>query len=264
MAKRGRVEARVTIPSGGAAVSYTDSAGGPLTATVPAGNYAGPTAVLAELVTQIQGLTGAVGANFTGSLSAGESGTGLVTIHSTDTPWSLTWTSTTLRDLLGFAGNISSVSAAQTGTKQAKGLWLPDVEKWSPRGDEKSGGSNIGVTVTDTRQISDDQGNVQTLGGTSRKEIRGLRWEGVSQARTLIRYESVSNESFEQFWSDTFCGGFAWFLRGARWTIWWDADLSITTVATPVGLEEFDPQTLVANWVGRFVVGVPLLVVVPS
>lgn len=263
MAKRGRIEARVTIPTGGAAVSYTDSAGGPLTATVPAGNYTGPTAVLAELVTQIQGLTGAVGANFTASLSAGESGTGLVTMDTSDEPWSLTWTSTNLRDLLGYTANISSVTTAQVGTKQAKGLWLPDVEKWTPRGDEKSGGSNIGVTVTDTRQLLDANGTVQTLGGTSRKEIRGLKWVGVSQARTLIRYESVSNESFEQFWLDTYCGSFTWFLRGARWTIYWDADLSITTVAVPIGLSEFDPATLVPDWVGRFIVEAPLLSVVP-
>lgn len=263
MASRGRIEARVTIPTGGAAVSYTDSAGSG-TATVPAGNYTGPTAVLAALVTAIQGLAGAIGANFTASLSAGESGTGLVTMDTPDEPWSITWTSTTLRDLLGFAGNISAVTTAQVGTKQAKGLWLPDQPKWSPRGDEKSGGTNIGVTVTDTRQLISPLGHVQTLGGTSRKEIRGLRWEGISQARALIRYESTSNESFEQFWLDTYAGNFSFFQRGAQWTIWWDADGSVTTTTVPVGLDECDPKTLAANWVGRFIVELPLLVVVPS
>lgn len=262
MAKRGRIEARFTVPTGGWTGSYTDSAG-TATFTVAAGNYSGPTALLAALVTAIQGLAGAIGDTFTGSLSAGESGTGLVTINATAAPWSITWTSTDLRDALGFAANISAVSAAQTGTKQAKGLWLPNVEKWSPRGDEKSGGSNIAVTVTTTRQLMSESGHVQTLGGGSWKEIRGLRWSGVTDARTLIRYEATANESFEQFWLDTYAGNVSYFQRGSQWTIYWDADLSVTTVTVPIGLDEFDPSTLVPDWVGRFVVTIPLLIVVP-
>ena len=35
----GRVEARIKIPTGGSAVSATNSGGGPTTVTIPAGNY---------------------------------------------------------------------------------------------------------------------------------------------------------------------------------------------------------------------------------
>ena len=89
---RGRVEARITVPTGGWSVSLTITAiGGPYTVTVAAGNYF-PTDLLSTLQTQLDAATGGDGA-FTVSASWGEAGTGLVTIaHATQT-FTLTWTS---------------------------------------------------------------------------------------------------------------------------------------------------------------------------
>lgn len=261
-AYRGRIEARIVVPTGGYAVSYTDSAGTG-TATVAAGNYSGPTAFLAALVAAVQALAGAIGANFTGSISNGESGTGKTTMHSTDTPWSMTFTNTEVRDILGYTGNISSVSSAQVSTKSCRGLWMPDVVKWTPNGDD-GGDDNIGVVVSDIRQLVSPSGHVWTFGGNERSELRGMRWEGISNNKAKIRYETVTNESFERFWRDSFLGDVAYIKRGAVWTVFWNADDTPSTEFVLVGMKECDPRTLVANWTGKYVVELGLLIKVPA
>ena len=59
---RGRVEARITVPTGGWSVSLTITAiGGPYTVTVAAGNYF-PTDLLSTFQTQLDAATGGDGA----------------------------------------------------------------------------------------------------------------------------------------------------------------------------------------------------------
>ena len=132
---RGRVEARITVPTGGWSVSLTITAiGGPYTVTIPAGNIF-PTDLLSSFQTQLDAATGGDGA-FTVSASWGESGTGFVTIaHATQT-FTLTWTSTDLRDVLGFAGTLTPAARTLTGPfhARASGAAARRVRRKQPRG----------------------------------------------------------------------------------------------------------------------------------
>src|SRR3990167_5593249 len=71
---------------------------------------------------------GTLGGTYTLSLDdTSDSATGKVTISATGvTTFNVTWTSTTLRDYLGFTANLSG-AASYTGTNQARFLWLPNV-----------------------------------------------------------------------------------------------------------------------------------------
>lgn len=255
MSKKGRLEGQIYLSANWTA-AFTDSVG-LTTVTINSGNW-----YILDLIAEINI---DLPRNWLVTIDDGEGGTGRVTITTTDVNFSVTWTSTDLRDLLGFTGNIVAVSTAQTGTNAAKGIWLPDVVKWSPHGDE-DGGGDIGVLVTDKTQTVNGQGYVKTLVSSERREIRGVRWQGVRQGKVRTRYETYANESFEQFWRDTQNGNtVAYFVPGSPVRFYPDADAdSVYSVAKIVGLGEFDPQTLVPNWVGRYVVEIPTMIVVPA
>src|SRR3990167_1112188 len=96
----GRLEGQITVPTGG----WTATVGGP--ATIAAGTY------------YAAAFLAAVGAAFAtagsttcaASASLGVSGTGLVTI-TFGSATAITWVSTDLRDILGFAGNSGSATS---------------------------------------------------------------------------------------------------------------------------------------------------------
>lgn len=253
----GSVGVDITVPTGGWDLEYTDSEGGPLTATIAAGNY-----TIAELVAAVQAaiiaLTGDVGANFTATLSAGESGTGKVTLNTTDTDWSITWTDTDLRDALGFAGDISAVSTAQTGTKHVVGLWLPgNPSKFSMYGDGAAGS-----LVTDYAATVGPTGRVYALFGNSYNKHAGIRWEGVPDHRALAHLESVIGESFESFIRDVMTGRKSYIGVNATIRLTWNADVAATfaegrVLWPPV----FDLAQFVTGWIGRFNVALGDLVI---
>jgi hypothetical protein len=254
-AKQGRLEARYTF-SANQQVSWTDSAGGPLTATVTAGNYY-PHELASALQTSIQGLTGAVGANASVTISDGEGGTGRCTITTSDTPWSLSWTTTPMRDALGFSANISNVSAAQTGT-HVRGLWLPGLAKFSQYGDGAGG-----TIETDLRHLVGPTGVVTTLMGNKRRVHKNARWTSVVNSRALAHFESVTNESFESFFLDVATGRVSSYIPvGAYVRLVWDADVDGTyAVGRLMWPDTFDLEQYVSGWVGRFRVDLPPLMV---
>ncbi len=193
---RGRVEARITVPTGGWSVSLTITAiGGPYTVTVAAGNYF-PTDLLSSFQTQLDAATGADGA-FTVSASWGETGTGLVTISHTIQTFTLTWTSTDLRDVLGFAGNLTPAALTFTGTLHARGVWLSDCEMDVDRGIDG------GVYETDRAVQVSPQGDVDGLVYNTRPRQEGFTWMHVTHPRAQITYETTTGASFEQWWRDT-------------------------------------------------------------
>ena len=124
----GRWEAYFTVPTGGAAMSVTNGAGGPTVVTVPAGTYL-PSSLVAAVVAQLIATRPPSTGAWTGTLSTGPTGTGRVTLNCTQSSgtWSIAWTSTVLRNVLGFAADIVAVAVAQTGTRVMRGLWLPDA-----------------------------------------------------------------------------------------------------------------------------------------
>lgn len=258
MAKGGRIEAAIVFAAN-VTFQWTDSAGGPLTVTVTAGTYY-ITDLCATIQTAIRNLAGTVGDGATVSVSNGESGTGKVTI--TGSTFSITWTSTDLRDVLGFAGNITSQTSV-TGDKHAKGMWIPSVPKWTKHGDDE-GDDNSAVYVSDLRQTVSPQGHVKTLVNTRYSEYRGIRWEGVPQARARRMHESVTGESFERFWLDCILGDQTYFQVGSALRLYWDAGASDYIAVRLVGMPEFDPGLLVESWPGRYVIELPRLIVIPA
>jgi len=259
-AKCGRLEARITVPTGGWAVSYTDT-NGTATATVPAGNYY-PLELAAELQAQIRALAGGIGDGMLISISDGESGTGRCQIlPGSGGSGPLNWTSTDLRDALGFAGNISADDFANqnnTGTKHCRGLWLPGVSKYSMYGD----GAN-GTLVTDFRATVGPTGVTDSAFGNKHRRHIGVRWVGVPAARAMAHHESsVTNESFESFFLDVATSRVSYISVGTYVRLVWDADVDGTyAVGRLLWPATFDVPQMTRGWTGRYVVDMPPLAV---
>lgn len=253
----GSLQADITVPTGGWDLAYTDSAGGPLTATVAAGSYT-PTELVAAVQAAVIALTGAVGANFTATLSAGESGTGKVTLTTSDTPWSISWTDTDLRDALGFAANITAVSVAQTGTKFAVGLFLPG----NPAMFNAHGSGAGGTIKTDYSATVGPTGRVNALFGNSYVEHPRIRWEGVPNNRAWVHFESVTGESFEAWYRDVATGRKSYVGVNTLIRLTWNADSPSTYVEGRLLWDPtFDLDALVTGWTGRWNILLPTLVV---
>jgi hypothetical protein len=247
--KGGRLELRYTLTTTWDA-TFTDS-GGATAVSIPSGNH-----YPVDIITAIDG---DVGPAWTISIDDGENGTGRCTIHSTNTPWSITWTSTALRDALGFTANITNVSAAQTGTNAVAGLWLPGegIGKWSMYGDSANGS-----LVTDWRATVGPTGQVRAFCGNSFRVHEGIRWEGVPSHRAMDHLEVVSGESFESFALDAMTGRKSYIPVNAYVRLYWDADVDGTyAVGRLQWPARFDVRRLVENWNGRFIVDLPKFVV---
>lgn len=210
----GRIEALRVVPTGGAAVSATNASGGPSACTVAAGSY---------YLTAAGGVTGLLAALQT-ALNAGRpsgwtvtmSTEGLVTINCSDVPYALTWTSTALRDHLGFAGNIASTSSPSVGTKQALGAWFPHCPL-SIQGHPR-------MAPMDTDQVTQvsPRGDRIGLVGNVWYAHRRLAWTAVDVARFRESSAALVNASWEKFVKDTQLGqGDAWFTPTSKVQIYW-------------------------------------------
>lgn len=191
-----KFEAMIAVPTGGWAVSVVTAGDGPTTSTVPAGTYylssagSGARSLLAEFEYQLDTDWTGIG-GFTISLSAT---TGKVTIvGSVGGIFELTWTSTALRDALGFADTITGTEV--TGTNQATHLWLPNVPAFGRRGTINARGareSDQSVTRAASGKVGHHVYNRYTV---DRWTFRGL-----TKAKTWQEDEATTNESAERFW----------------------------------------------------------------
>lgn len=198
MTVAGRVEALITVPAGGLAISAQNLAGGPSTVTLPAASYywtavAAYQALVVELETQ---LNTSRPSGWTVTFSAT---TGQVTIDCSSEPWSITWTSTLLRDLLGFTtnGNISSVTTPQTGSRQVRGLWRPDCVL------DLDGDPEMCPSMTDLRATRSPQGLVISAVGNRYFRHTKLVWPAVPLYRFRTAQADLSGAAWETFLLDT-------------------------------------------------------------
>lgn len=196
MTYAGRMEALITVPTGGVALAATNGAGGPFTVTIPAANYYWTSNFyIASIIDALQTqLNASCPAGWTVTFSAT---TGLVTINCSSTPWSITWTSNDLRNLLGFGSNIAGVSTAQTGTKQARGLWRPD----SPLNLETD--PAMAPYMTDLRSMRSPRGAVVSLVGNRMFRHRALVWPVVPKNRYRANQADIDGAAWETFVCDT-------------------------------------------------------------
>lgn len=246
----GRVEARYTFTSNQTGTATT-SLGGPSTWTVAAGSY-----YCTELLAALQAALRAAStpATWLVTCANAEAGTGLVSIaQGTAGTWSLAWTSTDLRDALGFTGNITSVSTTQTGTNAMKGLWLPDSPIVLPTDDD------AGFTYSDLRQSVSPTGDVYSVVGNLRREWPGCSWSHVSKERFIGT--AAQPMSWRQFVRDTQLGTLGYFPAGARCAIYSNATAStLLGYYQLIGVASTMGDQAVQGWAGRWRVSIPRLV----
>lgn len=257
-AKGGRVELVHTFATA-QTITFDDSASVAHNVVVPAGDY-----TASQLLTYlIDNIAGGGNWSLTADWGEGASVTGKVTITTSDTPFSITWTSgLEARDALGFSWNAAGVSAAQTGAYHARGVFLPRTPKYSIDGDD-----DAGTPVTSVRHTVGPTGVVYSLGGPQYTRLDGLRWDGVVGSRVRAHLGAGSYGTFEDFYLDATTGRLASLPVGCAAMLIWDADNLYDQATGPEGRLLW-PTTLadlarplVDGWVGRYVVTLPPLIV---
>lgn len=197
----GRIEALMSMPTG-ISVSATSNAGGPTTVNLTAGNYywtaaGGVSSLLTHFASVLNAQRPITGGTWQVTMSTGANGTGQVTISSSNASnISITWTSTVLRDVLGFTANISAVTTA-TGAKQAKALWRPECPL------QLKGAIKRAPIVSDKRVSISPRGDVTAFVGNTLRRQRDLVYTHVPLARVWEAEAVLGNASFEQFVIDT-------------------------------------------------------------
>lgn len=247
---RSRLEGRITIAS-----STTATVGGG-TATITAGTYYWAD-FLSEVGTRF---ASASGTTCTLSAGFGRAGTGLVTI-TFGVAKAIAWVSTSLRDLLGFAGDSASATV-HTGTLHARNVWLPNCHYQAP-----NAVTTIfrGAIEADKRDAENAAGYVWSHMG-QKKEVNWLKWASIARSKTFRANEVTSCESFEKFHSDCILGEATWGTPGGPIRFYPDAadDLTYAVYAVP-GMAEFRPTPYFEGWIGGpHTIEIPRLVVVPG
>lgn len=207
----GYIQAMFTVPAD-EEVEATNSGGGPAAVAVTAGAYylTGPgSPTVSAFLDTLEDLLNAGNPNgWTVSLSTD----GFVTIDCSLEPFSLSMSSS-LKSLLGFAGDIVTASTPQTGTTQARGFWAPDCTMGpmvSPH--------DTMPESTDQMQVRSPQGLTVTHVGNVMTSNQDLHWTHVSKARTWkTSPASTDPVSLQQFMRDTQWGlGHSWFSTGSK------------------------------------------------
>jgi hypothetical protein len=245
----GRWEGRIKIPTGGWSISVTDSGGTSAISLTAANTYylssAGNDTV--DLLARLQATLNAdatLAGTYSVSIAATEGGTGLVTISATGGGnISVTWTSTDLRDLLGFTGNLSGATS-HVGTRQARSLWLPGCPADTPYGL-----ASDGIKRRDGSIALAPDGTYKSIMYSSHT-VNEYVYSHVVRSRCIQASESTVNESFERWWHDTIAGDAAWAEPGCEMRWYKDAGddatyktfnaLEVTTPPYERAMGEFD------------------------
>lgn len=253
----GRLEAKITVPTGGWTLSLTDDGAGPTTATLPAGSYY-MTSLLAALIVASDAV---MANNWTWSIADGESASGKVTVTHDGDVCEVAWVATDLRDLLGFEndGNLTGADT-YTSTDSGRMIWLPDGTKTSAFGDADTDG----WSESDASSVESPAGHAKVL-RFQRKDVNAVTWHGISRSRCRIAGETVINQSFEKFWEDAIQGEGPGGNPGGPINLYWDADTSTKTNFAVVGsqLKKFTAQRLSRDLVEYWTVPLDRLVKVP-
>jgi len=146
-----------------------------------------------------------------------------------------------LRDLLGFAGNISAVSSAQTGTLQARGLWFPDCPA------RLEGHPRMAPRVSDLVTTTSPTGDMIGAVSNFMRRHRRLTYSHVPEARYRELAAATTNASWEKFLDDTQYGqGLSWFDVASKYQIYWDD----AGTERPIGID-FNAGAGVSGWFAK-------------
>jgi hypothetical protein len=163
------------------------------------------TGLLDHIATRLQAVRPPASGSWTVTLSLS---TGKVTISCTGT-WSITWTDTNLRDLLGFTGNLVSISGSTTAPNLMRGVFFPDCVL------DLANDHAMAPIDTDVRSTQTPTGKVIAHVGNARYRHTELVYTAVPRARyreASAVAAALTNGSWERFAKDTQLGqGHAWF-----------------------------------------------------
>lgn len=247
MATNGRVEAQITIPTGGWSFTMeVDGLVGSSVRTIAAGAY-WPQDLAAEFASELEdgeAVLGGAGTYALGSTFT-ETGAGLLRVARapSGTNFDVTWGSTDLRDALGFAGTISG-DDEYLGTSVLGGIWLPHAILAAPRGVDD------GHTEMDRTVSVSPRGHVKALGYASRKRLR-VTWSHVLARYTLESQETTEGESFERWWLDTHGGRVSYFGRAPLCRLYWSAnDAAYVELRLTEPMNTFNPERSDPSWIG--------------
>lgn len=205
----GHVQGQFTVPSG-ITISVTTNAGGPTSVPITAGAYFMDD-FLVQLDADLESGQTVSGGNWVVTMSTGAGGTGLVTIAVTNGTFSITWTSTILRNLLGYTSNISAQTSS-TGGLVPYGLWMPDCPMYV-----EGGHLDAAPLTTDLRQSMTPTGRVFGHVGNVKYQHAGVRWSHCPSHKVWSIDASPSTESFETFWTSVIVGqGHTWFTPSSK------------------------------------------------
>jgi hypothetical protein len=194
-----KLEGYITVPTGGLAFDVTEVPADTATITVAAGSYflTSTTALLSTIQTALN--AAGLGGTYAVSIDdTADSATGKVTISATGiTSFAITWSGTTLRNALGFDGNISA-TLTSTGANASPYIHLPNVKRTPGRAPE----GTRGVPITDaTTTVSPSGQSVGIQYGTRYVDSFGFMF--LIGFKTWATYDVVTNEALETFWLNT-------------------------------------------------------------
>jgi hypothetical protein len=255
----GRIEAQIYFSS--TQTATLDHDGTPGSVSFAAGTY-----YISDLVTEFES---DAGGDWSCTISTTDlTGTGKITIdHTTAAAFSVTWGSTTIRDVFGFTGNISAAGSAQTGSYAAKGIWIPDQPMFARYG----GLNHTGVPVTNARATISALGHVKGLVGSVANVYDGIAWSGITAARTWA-YSGAGganstpvNLNWETFMRETQYGGVVSYFRPySPVRLYWDGADSSYTSGTLQIPQSWEPEQMQAGWLGRYNITLPRLWKTPA
>jgi hypothetical protein len=267
MATNGKLQSRITVPTGGWDLAITEVPTNSATITVPAGTYYHSSAdseaegLLDTIQTLIEAAVTAtdLDGTYTVSLSDAESGTGKVTIAATGiTSFSIAWTDSELQDLLGFTSTPSG-ALTYTGESQTQALWIGSYP-W-----QKLNGGIRGGWVSDQQNKNNSAGYVYSVMGQKYRQTR-IAWPMEPQSKTWAENETTVNASFEQFYLDAILGEAAWGTSTGpiRFHPSASVDDNYATYSV-LGMESWEPVEVVQHWAGgQWRIDLPRLIEVPG
>ena len=213
-----------------------------LAVTMPVGRYflntigsGGATRTfLSELKNQLDTVTGRT---WTISVDDGtDTSLGKVTISQNGAATTGTWTSTSIRDLLGFTINLAS-GVTWTGTNHAKYLFLPNCGRSGIMAPEASDGA---IEADYTLAVATD-GTPYAL-SYSKRYLDSLEFRTLLGSKTWNSVGVTTNEALEQFYSDVISQGLRIRFHADR-----SVDATFRTWVVENGYE-FKPQPVREDW----------------
>lgn len=260
MTYAGFMDAQFTIPAG-ETISVTTN-GGTTAVAITAGSYFtyAYAATLQALLTAQRPVTAGA---WTVTLDAT---TGKYTIAVTAGTFSITWTSTAFRDLLGYTATITTQTSV-TATKAARGIFVPDCPVWM------DGDLDYPELLTDLRATEGPTGLSFGIVSNAKYRLRGLRYSMVAHANVFgFTTSGSSTPTWQQFLFDVHLKqGHSYFEPLSRVRINFGPSLTDDWVAYDYfgssavgwfmkGIASFSPRRADSKWKGFWVLEIPELV----